>query len=73
MFANDNELDNGLMRFCRVYAEATTDPYEVRNCIDLEEVEDPMERAAQEVYRMIHAGMWAELAENLENATIYSN
>lgn len=63
----DNTTWENMMRFCRAYAEATTDPYEVRNCIDLEEGEDPMERAAQEVYRMIEAGMWAELAENLEN------
>lgn len=57
-----------MMRFCRAYAEATTDPYEARDSFDdLEEGEDPMERAAQEVYRMIQMGMWEELAINLEN------
>lgn len=65
--------DEGKMCFFRAYAEATTDPYEVRNCIDLEEGEDPMERAAQEFFRMSEMNMWEELAENLENATIYSN
>ena len=69
------EPSEGMRRFFKVYAEAVTDPYGVRNelGIDLEEGEDPMERAAQEFCKMALRGMWEELAENLANATIYAN
>lgn len=70
---HENE-DEGKMQFFRTYAEVVTDPYEARDSFDdLEEGEDPMERAAQEFFRMSEMNMWEELTENLENATIYGN
>ena len=61
------------MNFWRIFAEAVTDVYEVMDSLDLEEGEDPMERAAQEFCKMAERGMWEELAQNLANATIYAN
>lgn len=67
------EPSEGMMNFWRIYAEAVTDVYEVMDSLDLEEGENPMERAAQEFCKMAERGMWEELAQNLANATIYAN
>lgn len=66
----DNTTWENMMRFCRAYAEVVTDPYEARDELDIDRDsgEDPMERAAQEFFRMSEMNMWEELAENLENA-----